>query len=43
VIKKYPSTIYSALVDNGDAANEMSDACSAAKLKLNVSLTLTLA
>ncbi len=40
VIKKYPSTSFSALVDNTQAANEMSDALSSAKLKLNVYIDL---
>jgi D-serine deaminase-like pyridoxal phosphate-dependent protein len=40
IIQKYPSTSYSALVDNIKAANEMSDAFSKAKLKLNVFLDL---
>ena len=40
VIKKYPSTSYSALVDNIQAANEMSDALSSAKLRLNVYIDL---
>jgi len=40
VIQKYPDTTYSALVDNISAANEMSDALSKAKMKLNVFVDL---
>jgi D-serine deaminase-like pyridoxal phosphate-dependent protein len=40
VIKKYPSTSYSALVDNVHAADEISDALTSAKLKLNVYIDL---
>jgi len=40
VIKEYPSTNFSCLVDNVDAANEMSDALSHARLKLNVFIDL---
>ena len=40
IIKEYPSTNFSCLVDNVDAANEMSDALSHAKMKLNVFIDL---
>jgi D-threonine aldolase len=40
VIQKYPSTSFSTLVDNTRAADEMSDALSKAKLKLNVFIDL---
>src|SRR6476659_8434427 len=40
VIKKYSSTYYSALVDNVAAANEISDALSSAKLKMDLYIDL---
>jgi D-threonine aldolase len=40
VIQKYPATSYSAIVDNIQAANEISDAFSKARLKLNVYIDL---
>ncbi|HYJ38702.1 MAG TPA: D-TA family PLP-dependent enzyme [Chitinophagaceae bacterium] len=40
VIQEYPSTTYSTLVDNTRAADEMSDALSKTKLRLNVFVDL---
>jgi D-serine deaminase-like pyridoxal phosphate-dependent protein len=40
VIQKFPATTFAALIDNIEAANEMSDALSKAKLKLNVFIDL---
>jgi D-serine deaminase-like pyridoxal phosphate-dependent protein len=40
VMKKYPATSYSALVDNTDAANQISDALSSAKLKMDLYIDL---
>jgi D-threonine aldolase len=42
VMKKYPSTSYSALVDNVAAANEISDALSSAKLKMDLYVDLNI-
>jgi D-serine deaminase-like pyridoxal phosphate-dependent protein len=40
LVKRYPSTTYSSIVDNIGAANEMSDAFSSARLKANVYIDL---
>jgi D-serine deaminase-like pyridoxal phosphate-dependent protein len=40
VMRKYPATNYAALVDNVHAANEMSDALSSAKLKMDLYIDL---
>src|SRR4030095_14008920 len=40
IIQKYPSTLFSCIVDNITAANEISDAFSKAKMRINVFIDL---